>query len=702
MADDIQWPDIKMRASIQDDTASGAKSIKKNIDELLAVQKGLRDRGGGSSGEGNEFNRALNDQKTTGLGPLGRAASKLISEHLGTGLAIGGAAVAAAQFNEMATGAKNVTDQLKAGTMQSDELGFELGKQVPIFGSLLSGVEALKEVFTGYRHELEFSKQLTEMLVTENDRLYEAGRKLGELRREDARGLAQGQRESDAIGLRGITAQRQAIVDTYKSKKDANDKAREDAKMEAGGAASAEEDALTKYQSEKGQRILDLQESLKHKVSARGVGLNALTAGGSGAVDGALDASRQKELDGLIAGEDQLKDAVARRGRQANQALGEKTKTADARDAQDEIEKNRALAEQNRLYKEGLKITAETADVDKARSSGEAAAEALGTGGNVEAAAKKRIEVQVAADQQSAIIAAEGRLNATQDADEKAQIQHELAMKLASIQQKGSADIAAADKSAYVERRKAAYDTAEATADAEASGHAQALREAGKGYEAERALRARELQRQKDDIDEAAAQAILQNRDNQKQILDKAAADKSKLDADYKEKARQAKEGEIAGETGIAKDLIGGRIDALKSEASVGSIAAAAEAKRLEIASQFLEKRAAINKLIRDPNVSEAEKNLAKQQLAGLDAQQSRAEQMALFTGGAAIPSLNISSRGSGSITKAMEENSPFIMLQKINAKNGETLEAIKAATAGMFAVFNKNPILVPLFGGKP
>ncbi len=104
--------------------------------------------------------------------------------------------------------------------------------------------------------------------------------------------------------------------------------------------------------------------------------------------------------------------------------------------------------------------------------------------------------------------------------------------------------------------------------------------------------------------------------------------------------------------------------------------------------------------MIRDPNVSKAEKDLAQKQLEQLDTQEKKAQTLAFFTGGIAVPGLNISSRGSGAASRAREENSPFIQLQRLNKITADSTKQMADDTAEMHRVIKSNPEAAHLLTG--
>jgi hypothetical protein len=699
--------DVVFRATMQNDIEKGAKSVQRDVrraaeesakaameaEQRVAKQAASRRaaNGGGHDGGMRHFGRIFNDQSTTGLDPLSRGIMGAVSEHLGTGFAIGGIAVAGATLSRMAESAITFGDRMKDSRESATAIALDFAKTLPIIGSFVAAGQNIRELYTGERYELRLQEQSQERLLNLAERQYDVSLKNIQAAKERGVVLASLARDNAGVGLRGPSVARYGFDSEAAGVRDATaeKKAAIKNKLLQDADVKAAQDALAKFEAEHGAKIDELRERA-------GAPSEYYQRRGYKSKDYAAAA----ELKPLLDAQQALKAA-----RDKAQQTSQKNAQREIADAEKE-EKLRLAGiaarrkEYEKLHGEERRQTAAINEAEMTRGLGAAAAERLGTAGY--AAAAKRAEIQAAAEQQreQARIEAQGRMNATDDAGERQEIADQLADKLLAITVKQNADLAQADKAAGVERRRRVFETGEAVADAQASAEAQRLREVGMGYAAERALAQRELTKRKAEIDQRAKEEIEQNRDNADAIRTRAAAEKAKLDTDYKEQDRQRGEGQRAGEFGVARQLLDGRVDSLKSEARMGNMAAAVEAKRLEIATAFAAKREELNKLIRDPNVGKAEKDAAKSQMEGLDAQQARAQQYANFTGGPGELHMVISPRSTGVASKAREEGTAYVIMHKRMEEGNDLARETLKATQAIVEVLKKNPHLAPLLKG--
>lgn len=664
--------DVTIRASIQDDTKKGADSVARNIgaaekawEEASAktakIQETARRKhqeGGGGGGEKSHFGRIFGDKSTTGLGTLERGLLSGFGDKLGGAMKLGAVAVVGAAL-ESATGkAVEFSNKLAKGESNAADITNDFLKAIPIIGSFASAGNNLNEVFFHTKRNMELTNAATESTVAQNDRLLSISLRINEavaVRAELTRSLS---RQAEGVPLRGSDAERFGIQSQVL-----------DVKGKAVLARQTIKDAITQGDDIKGKDAEITEFEKKYGIYTE------------------LGANMHKERQKLFA---KLMEAHKA---EMDKIDAEETGNLAILGAQDkETAKRRG---------ERLTMEAGAAGTEHARARGDIAAGAAGVAGDVGASKRQAVQASIAAEESQARLAAESRTNATTNAEERKIIASQLETKLADIRARGAVQLAAVDKEISTTRRKAMFDTAMADQDATAYREAQRLREVGRGYDAERTLRQQELTRRKAEIDQAAKEEIVQNRDNAEQILTKAAADKKSLDAQYAEKARQADETRREGQFGTAKDIMQGRITELEGQARAGDIAAASEAKRLSIIKEFAERRAALNKLIRDPDVAAAEKAAAQNQLNGLDAQEALAQRLAMFTGGSGVPGLNIMSHSSGRAARAREENSDYITLRREMAlQTSSRRESTKATNDLIKTLTGKNNELKFLFNG--
>ncbi len=638
---------------------------------------------GGHDGGARHFGRIFSDASTTGLDTLSRGLLGGISEKLGTGLQLGVLAVAGATLDNLTGKAAEFSDQMRRGELDSAGVAVKLGESIPILESFVSTGQNIREILTGEKVELERIKEFTAEIEAGNERYFASSLRTLEVQKEQAETLRQMKDQEAGVGLRGSDSERHAIESRAKAAEAAKDiaiqKAKDSAATDPG--AKAAQDALTAFRTKNGQRMTDL-EYTSHNL------------------DENTSKNAKKELAELEQQEGVLKAQAARQSGVRNKTKDDAIKAATDQAAESKKITDAEMAEFMKKRGERLKIEGETAAAAHERAVGGTAAENLRTGGNVYLAVQAEITARVEGEKAAARIDAEGRSNATTDAQEKAIIAARLAKQLTEIEDKGNADRFVAAKSFRIESAHAQYDTAQASNDTAVALMADELRAMGEGYQAKQELDERAHQKRLADIDQRANEEVARNQDHEKEIRSKALSDKAKEGADFKEHTRQNNEERRSGQFGTAKELISGRIDALQGEAKAGNIAAASEAKRLEIASQFAEKRERLNKMIRDPSVGQAEKDLAKGQLDGLDAQEARAKQLAYFTGGTSVPGMNISARGTGAASKAREEASSSVQLARLMQAGNKDASAIRKATEDMAKALKQNPDLAPLLKG--
>lgn len=634
--------DYTIRGSVQDDTERGLNAMKRRLEQFSKWQE-QQERG-----HGGHLGRVFSDQSTTGLDPLGRALTLGIG-----GLQAGALAVATRAAADVTAKAVEMSQAFRHGQANAASMTLEIAKGIPIVGNIAEAEENVYELIT---HSKEKQEQFN-LVLAEAGRFQEQQTERLNHAREDELAhmnrILQLQRELNGARERGADASRFGFgTNEVQIRKQA-----EEAKQKV-------EDYFSS-----GSDVKAIDDRIQESAQKYGVTAQYTKY---------LQEERAKILSGRNAERDRQKknideDAIAAIA--ANQSR---------------------LDEFNRRRIADLAIQDEEAGNATARANEQTAAAQLRTQGEVHKGRIADIAAAAQAARDAANIAAERQSEETSNADELSRIEERRKEKIGAIDAKEHADRAQAEKDFNIERKHLAFESAQAVQDATVAENAQRLRALGLGYDAERVLRKREYDRRLAEIDQAAQEEIAKNRDNADAIRAKAEADKKKAGAEFTEGERQAREREIAGRVGTAQELLRGRISALQDEAKYGNIAAASEAKRLEIASQFADKRAKLNQMIRDPNVGAAEKELAKSQLAGLDAQQQRAEHFAFFTGGFGAPGLNLS-RASGAALKAQEENSPFIQMQKLMQQGNQDLSQIREATKIMAEALKKNPEMAPL-----
>jgi hypothetical protein len=688
-------PDISVRATIDDQTAKGAKSAVgniKSIEEQLAISNARIDKfmadarrrqQGGRHGGGNHFGRIFSDQSTTGLNPLQRGLAGALSEHLGTGLGIGALAVAGKAMLDLTEQAQHFKELMLSDQLNAAGMAVELGKAVPLLGSFVAAGQNIRELFTGERAELERQKEVLAQINALQDKRFALAIRTKEEELSRAVEIRRIEQATSGVGLRGADVTRKgfqselanASEDAQKKILAAQDRLRLDPDIAAAQKAFAD------FSGAHGARIAALQ--------------NRVTSGGETASekDKAELQSLTEQSEALRLERDKLtksrSDASAKAVADAKAEQAATNANVAARQRDFELVRRRELA-----------LEAQRSVADVARRGGATEAERLETGGNVNASRRKSIAVQVESDIASARMEAQAKIDSAA-ANERIALREQLNRKIYAIEQQGDADLQRLEKETNLARIRAGFDGAEAIAYAKAAQRAQSLREAGLGYDAELVLLKRSHASRLAEIDQQAAEEIARNRDNAANIQAKAQAQKDQENVGFREQQRQQREGRIGGTVGTARELLSGQAAALEIEARAGNTVAAVEAKRLQIAGKYFEKRAELNRLIRDPNVNQIEKNLAQQQLAGLGAQQKRELELGFLRGPSALPSLSISALNSGYAARANEEHSTEQQLITLMRDNTKSAGTVVAETRRLVEALKQNPIIRPMLGGR-
>jgi hypothetical protein len=729
--------DIVIRATVKNDTASGARSVQQSardmerqareaqktaerqareqqrLEEVRARRVMLRDRlqmerdfartaltdsdlrreqasrlgagggqgsGGSGGGVGGGFLEAVANK---GLGGA-------VTDKLGMAMAVAGVAAIGAAFERVGQAAEQAMTKLRSGEQDAAGMVNELSQGVPVLGDFVKGFNSIREAITGERYQIELTREATASIEAHNERILALSIRNREAYAAQRAELEAMARANAAIGLRGAPAERQAIANAAQDTRDELKLQRQRAKDEAATDPEVKkaQQELQNFTTKNNDRISQLEETiatwknstLPEASKRRGI------------------EKAEEELRPLKEAEARLKSQLA----QTTAKRDEKKKgDLDYLDGKEKLVNDR----EKRQMTEFEKLNSERKAAERAAAKSEselsqgstAAAKSRVEGDVVQADLKDQVSRQKA-EEDRAKADALARSLATTDANEKAEIASRLQQKLTDIEQAGIAEREAIRKRYRQEQARATFDADQAEKDAQAAAIAENLRRSGKGYEAARQLAEREYSRRRAEIDQRANEAIAQNRNNEAQIRKQAEAEKRKVTAEENETKRQMRESEIQGRTGTAQELVRNQVDALEGEARMGNFAAAAEAKRLKIASEYAAKRAEINKLIRDPNVGEAEKRVAEQQLKNLDVAEKRAQMLAGFVGGGGGPSTLVMSRGTGAARRATEEASTAVQMVKYAEKSAKHLEDILKSQQELVATIQKDPILQTIF----
>ena len=110
-----------------------------------------------------------------------------------------------------------------------------------------------------------------------------------------------------------------------------------------------------------------------------------------------------------------------------------------------------------------------------------------------------------------------------------------------------------------------------------------------------------------------------------------------KYGAAQSELAKKQRNDQIEHDNEVGNKIVSGRLEHLKSLASIGDIHAGVEARRLETQQKYNEKRQEYNRILRDDKATAEEKAQAKQALAGLSGDE-RIAQLFKFNAGSGNP----------------------------------------------------------------
>jgi len=445
-------------------------------------------------------------------------------------MGIGVGAVAAATFDTLSGKARELATNLRDGKIQADEIGFEIGKDVPIFGSLLSGADNVREALKGTRHELELTTEITGKLVALNDDWYASMLKVSELRRQEAIAEKHDQREIASIGLRGSDAQRESIENKYSDLKDANNEARSQARDAASNDPAlkkAQEEAKA-FQEKYGMRMDQLRTSAS--VRSHGIGMGygmGIGLGFNSATGGS------EELEGLEKHFRELQDAEKKAGDAANATRDARISASDQSDSRNKAKQQKELDEWKKLHDEKLNVDKRSAKAESDFAKSQTSAENLGTLGNVNESARMELDARIESQKEQERIKAKAAINATTDAAERSQIESDLQRRLTDIDAKGNADRARLQRDFNIETKRYQYEASRAEADAVAVTAENNLRLQGRSFEAEQAAQKRAHDRRNEDIEQKAAEDIARDKDHAAEIRRRANAEKQANDQQF-------------------------------------------------------------------------------------------------------------------------------------------------------------------------
>lgn len=670
----------------KNEVAEDVRFAKEDADAVararkVAQQEARRKHGEGDDGGGGGhsiWKRVLGDQSTTGINdPLSLA----LTVGLG-GMALGAAAVVTRAMADVAEKMIEVRELAHSASAEWNVWPREIGKSLPIVGSLVDLLDASHELISGDRHELEIRNRTLQQTVEFQEEMYHWRIKENAAIRERGMTLAETQRRTEGVGLRGSDVSRFEFGLNEKSIKDRAElgKKAADDELRENPIVKGAQKALDKWDREgAGERFNALAganpDMLRRLTSGTFTNTGAMTKDERELA--ALYEERQRLLQSKKAAENSQRGATDRKKADIDAQAGAAVTENKARS--DFFETRR---------REQLDLEAGSHATEMKASAGMTSAERERTAGNVGAAQRKALATSIEAEIGQAQIAAQAKWNEASE-DERVGIMKRLGERIASITAKGAADLAELEKELGLDRIQRQHDMAKSEGEAGAAVEAERLRVNGDGYKAERVLREQAFASRIADLKQNAAREIAANKDNKDAINRQLAADIKRTTAEHNEQKRQAGEQEIAGRFGTTKELARGMRDSLDLEARAGSITASVEGKKLDIATKYAEKRAELNRLIRDPATMQAEKDLAKQQLNGLDAQEEKERKLSLFTGGGLrLAGMNIDAMGSGraaSISESMtaaNRLSDFNKTQNGGSGSKQDAELAKAITA--------------------
>lgn len=602
---------------------------------------------------------------------------------MGAGLTVAAFDAIGHKLEEATRKAAEFSTKLREGQLDASGIAIEIGKAIPLIGSFVSSGQNIREIFTGERTELERQNQYIEA----QNKLYDIQLKMHReritLQRENREAIRAQAAETANIPLRGEERTRKDLEAKGQAERNQIELERNKRYEDLQHSPDVKEarKALQDFDFKNSQRMSDLQkeQDTVRKMSPGYVDPELANLEGQ-------RAALQRTLKGVTTEQQKL--------------LKENQEHAEARTTESQKRENATRLETDKLFAEKRVEVEAVSQNEVARMAEERAAVESRTAAKIAEAREWEIKATRDAAIAATNVQAEREKNAETDPQRKAEAEARRVRKVQALEKKADADMAQARKEASERAKAETYAAGRAEGDAKAATDAETLRQSQKGYEAEESLAKRAYERKLADIDRAAEAEIAANSDNAQEIRQRAAAEKKQAEAEYAQTQRQQKETRIAGQFGTAKELVGGRIESLQQEAKLGNIAAASEAKRLQIASEFADKRAKLNAMIRDPKTGEAEKKLAEEQLKGLDAQEKRAQQLATFTGGAGMAEGTIMRRGGGAAARAREEQSPFVMMTKMQEKSNNLLGNVADNTKKIAAALSGNPDIKQLFAG--
>ena len=637
---------VDLRIGVKDDTAAGAKSARRTIQQLAAdsekqlagigstndpaakqaaydkiyrnivAQKELEAKAssaakGRSGGHGS---RVYTDASTTGLDPLQRAGAGFLGTKLGNDLGVLKTAVWGKAIADGTEKLKEFTTLMREGKTDAAGMAIAIGESIPVLGSYVTAGQNIREIFTGERHELQLQEQYIQQIETAQEAVYRGSIKLQETRRQERDTLKQIRMELAGIGLRGqpgvehgITAEKQAAqaaADAAIAK--AKNEARDDPNAKAASKAVEEFDTTGK-----GVRLRKAQEELETMPTAGSRRLR--------------DDRKHKEAE--VAGLQAERDRLVNAKKNAESNATEKMKgTIDTEEQKAGLAGGKAykqIQEARKLDMEARKQAEAEGAAAVMRMQGETEPAILRRVGNIKEAELRGIDVRTQAEIRGEEIRAEAEKQATKDTGKRTEIEGRLIQTRAQITYRAEEERAAVEKEFSLRSIKAKFDAGEAERGAAVSIRDEKLRIEGQGAEASLVMLKENAAKRKREIDVNLAAELASDQTNADEKRRIAAAAKAQIDAETAQQTRRQIEQNRREGVSNESAVTGFEVGNLRFRAGHGDRAAAQKAFELETKDKYAKQRSDIQALLASETASKEQKDRARQALGGIDARES-------------------------------------------------------------------------------